>query len=174
MRPTLPSARPDWLINKHNGDMPALVHKDKTLTNPLAIAEYIEKTFPHNSLTRQGVYSYQEVLEKTAQFFPTLTAYLKNTDPARDEELGAAVEAQLDIIDGILKSTPGYYTCGIELTLADLYLAPQLFHVSCFVLIMHDCCEFLAYVHQSNTGSVLWCYRKKKTERVWWRLCVIY
>jgi glutathione S-transferase len=130
VHPTLATRKPDWLVEKHSGAMPALVHKDKTLTDPLAIAEYLEKTYHHSSLTRQGAYSYQEVLERTTNFFPTLSAFILNKDATKDEELGAAVEAQLDIIDDIIKTTPGHYTCGIEMTLADLYLAPQLFHVS--------------------------------------------
>ena len=130
VKPTLPSTKPDWLVKNHGGAMPALVHKDVTLTDSLAIAEYIEKTFPHTSLTRQGVYSYQEVLEKTSAFFPALAAYIKNKDSAKEEGLAAAVEAQLDLLDEIIRSTPGHFVCGIEMTLADLYLAPQLFHVS--------------------------------------------
>jgi glutathione S-transferase len=128
VKPTLPSAKPSWLLEKHDGKMPALVHKDFSLTDSLAIAEYIEKTFPHSSLTRQGAYSYQEVLEKTSGFFPALSAVIKNKDESKDVDLLAAVEAQLDLLDEILRSTPGQYICGIELTLADLYLIPQLFH----------------------------------------------
>jgi len=33
-------------------------------------------------------------------------------------------------MDELLRTTPGYYSCGLEVTLADLYLAPQLFHAS--------------------------------------------
>jgi len=128
VRPTLPSTKPSWLLEKHEGKMPALVHKDVSITDSLAIAEYIERTFPHNSLTRQGVYSYQEVLEKTAGFFPSLSAFIKNKDTSKDASLQADVEAQLDNLDEIIRSTPGQYICGIEMTLADLYLLPQLFH----------------------------------------------
>lgn len=146
--PTLPSMKPDWLVQKHHGALPAIVHKDTVLTDPLAIAEYLEKTYPHSSLTRQGAYSYQEVLEKTAGFFPALTAYIKNQDVTRDAELGDAVEAQLDIIDAILRSTPGYYTCGVEMTLADLYLAPQLFHVRFYLPSITD------VIDDSATNSI--------------------
>ena len=110
--------------------MPALLHKGVSLTDSLVIAEYLEKSFPHNTLTRQGAYSYQEVLEKTSGFFPALSAFIKNKDVSKDADLGAAVEAQLDIIDEIIRSTPGQYICGIEKTLADLYLTPQLFHAT--------------------------------------------
>jgi len=95
------------------------------MTDSLAIAEYLERTYPHSSLTRQGAYSYQEVLEKTVGFFPALSTLIKNKDESKDATLLADVEAQLDILDEIIRSTPGQYVCGIEITLADLYLVPQ-------------------------------------------------
>ena len=108
--------------------MPALLHKDHSVVDSLAIAEYLEQTYPHTSLTKQGVFSYQEVLEKTVGFYPALSAYIKNKDAAKDEDLLAAVNVQLDNIDEILRSAPGQYLCGMDMTLADLYLLPQLFH----------------------------------------------
>lgn len=128
IKPTLSSSKPAWLVEKYEGKLPALVHSDKTIVDSLAIAEYIEKSFPHSSLTRQGAYSYQEVIEKTSGFFPALSASIKNKDASQDATLLAAVESQLDNLDEILRSTPGQYICGIELTLADLYLLPQLYH----------------------------------------------
>eukprot|EP01038_Epipyxis_sp_PR26KG_P004695 gene4695-6593_t len=128
IRPTLPSEKPAWLLEKHEGKLPALVHKGESLIDSMAIAEYIEKTFPYNSLTRQGAYSYQEVLEKTSDFLPSLSTLIKNKDEEKDAGLLEKVNQQLDLLDEILRSTPGQYLCGIELTLADLYLLPQLFH----------------------------------------------
>lgn len=128
IKPTLPDGKPDFILNKHDGKMPVIVHKGESIGDSLAIAEYLEKSFPHSTLTRQGAYSYQEVLEKTSGFFPALAAYIKNKDASSDPPLLAAVEAQLDSLDALLRSTPGQYFCGIELTLADLYLLPQLFH----------------------------------------------
>jgi glutathione S-transferase len=128
VRPTLKSEKPAFLLEKHNGKMPCLAHKDFSLTESLAIAEYIEKTFPHSSLTRQGTFSYQEVLEKTAGFWPALGAFIKNKDEDKDSDLLSKVEDELDALDEIIRSTPGKYVCGVELTLADLYLLPQLFH----------------------------------------------
>eukprot|EP00607_Mallomonas_marina_P004628 CAMPEP_0182428980 /NCGR_PEP_ID=MMETSP1167-20130531/25204_1 /TAXON_ID=2988 /ORGANISM="Mallomonas Sp, Strain CCMP3275" /LENGTH=305 /DNA_ID=CAMNT_0024612249 /DNA_START=49 /DNA_END=966 /DNA_ORIENTATION=+ len=128
LKPTISSAKPDWLLSKHEGKMPCLVHNDVSMTDSLAIAEYLEKTFPHSSLTRQGAFSYQEILEKTSGFFPAMSALIKNADEGKDAELAEAVEAQLDSLDELIRSTPGQYLCGLEVTLADLYLLPQLFH----------------------------------------------
>lgn len=123
--PTSSDNKPAWLNEKHAGKLPCLVDKGQAVVDSLAIAEYIERTYPHSSLTRQGAYSYQEVLEKTAGFFPALSAFIKNKDASKDAALQAGVEAQLDVLDEIIRSTPGQYICGIELNLADLYLTPQ-------------------------------------------------
>lgn len=128
VRPTLAEHKPEWLVEKHKGQMPAIMHHGNTLTDSLAIAEYLEKAYPHSPLTRQGAYSYQEVIEKTSGFFPAVTAFIKNKDETKDDVLRAEVERQLDHMDELLRSTPGQYLAGIEMTLADLYLVPQLFH----------------------------------------------
>eukprot|EP01031_Cornospumella_fuschlensis_P040411 gene40411-49247_t len=128
LKPTKSDEKPEWLLQKHNGQMPALVHKDVTLVDSLAIAEYLEQVHPQNSLTRQGAYSYQEVLEKTKNFFPAVSAWIVNKDELKEKSLKAAVEKELDTIDFLVRSTPGHYITGLDVTLADLYLLPQLFH----------------------------------------------
>lgn len=115
-------------LDSVGGKLPALQYKGKMMADSLQIAEFIEKTYPHNTLTRQGSYSYQEVLEKTNGFFPAVSALIKNKDEGKDAALKAAVEKQLDQLDELIRSTPGQFICGVELTLADLYLTPQLFH----------------------------------------------
>lgn len=128
VKPTLSNNKPQWLTEKHDGKMPALVHKGKSMTDSLAIAQYLEEQFPTPKLNRAGIFSYEEVLEKTAGFFPALSAYIKNKDEAKDDEFLTAVNSQLDNLDEIIRSSPGKYICGIEMTLADLYLAPQMYH----------------------------------------------
>ena len=116
------------ILDSVGGKLPALLYKGKAMSDSLQIAEFIEKTYPHNTLTRQGSYSYQEVIEKTNGFFPALSAFIKNKDEGKDETLKTALVKQLDLLDELIRSTPGQYICGVELTLADLYLVPQLFH----------------------------------------------
>lgn len=127
VKPTLETNKPELLGGKQ---LPVIVHNKKVVAGPIRIAEYIEKTYPQISLTRQGAYSYQEILEKTQKFFPALTAFLKNKDESKDKALQEKFEKQLDILDEILRTTPGQYLGGLELTLADLYLLPQLFHAT--------------------------------------------
>lgn len=116
------------LISAGSEQFPVLIHENSTLTDPLVVAEYLEKTFPANSLSRKGVFSYEEVLNRTSCFYPILTSYILNNDPSKEVQLKANFEEQLDLVEGILRSTPGRYLCGIEMTIADLYLFPQLFH----------------------------------------------
>jgi len=120
--PTLPSS------SGKTPKLPTLAHKGQFIMDVMDIAEYIEKSYPHTSLTRQGAYSYQEVLEKTAGFYPALSTLLRNKEVSQDAKLGAAVEAQLDLLDELVRTSPGQFLCGKEMTLADLYLAPQLYH----------------------------------------------
>jgi len=149
VRPTLSDEKPAWLKEKHEGKLPALVHKGTSMTDSMAIAEFLERTYPHNSLTRQGAYSYQEVLEKTSGFFPSLSAFIKNKDDSKDASLLAGIETQLDILDEIIRSTPGQYVCGIEVTLADLYLVPQLFHA----MVAMEHFKGVEYYHINGTPT---------------------
>jgi glutathione S-transferase len=128
IHPTLATDKPAFLVEKHEGKMPCLVHKGESMTDSLAIAEFLEKMYPEPNLSRAGLFSYSEVMQKTSGFFPALSAYIKNKDETVEESLKADISAQLDIIDEVLRSSPGKYLCGIEMSLADLYLTPQLFH----------------------------------------------
>jgi len=134
-------------LDSVGGKLPAVVYKGKAMSDSLQIAEFIEKTYPHSSLTRQGSYSYQEAIEKTSGFFPALSSFIKNKDESKDAALKEALDKQLDTLDELIRSTPGKYICGVELTLADLYLVPQLFHamVACEhfkgVEVLHVGCE---------------------------------
>lgn len=125
--PIAPGAMPDWLKEKHDGQLPVLRHNDITMTDSLAIAEYLEQLFPLPSLTRRGMMTYQEALQKVEGFLPAAIALARNRDENKEEKLWKAMEAELDNLDLMLRSTPGKYLAGIDLTLADLYMLPLLF-----------------------------------------------
>jgi len=129
--------------------LPVLRHKGEVVTDALAIAEFIERTYPHSSLTRQGVHSYQEVLERTSAFFPTVTAWIVNKDASKEATLQADTEAALDQLDELIRTTPGKFICGIEMTLADLLLAPQLYHAMAALEHFKD----YQFYHISGTPS---------------------
>lgn len=108
--------------------LPVLIHANNTISDPMEIAEYLEETFPEVCLTRPGIFMYDDILETIQDFFPTLTTYITNKDPNLETEYAKLFQEQLDLLEDILRSSPGKYLCGIELTLADLYILPQLFH----------------------------------------------
>jgi glutathione S-transferase len=128
IKPVSPVKLPSWIEKDHRGELPVLVHEGRAMTGPMAIAEYIDQKYPQKSLTRQGVCSYQEALEKTRNFFPTVTSYVLNKDGLKDAPLKDAVIRELNAIEKLLITTPGRFLCGVEMTLADLFLLPQLFH----------------------------------------------
>ncbi len=128
VRPISPATIPSWITEKHDGVLPLIIHEGTAMTGPMKIAEFIDQRYPQNSLTRHGVCSYQEVLEKTKNFFPSVESYILNKDILLDAMYHDAVVKELDIIEDQLVTTPGRYLCGVEMTLADLYLLPQLFH----------------------------------------------
>lgn len=143
---TIPT--PVKLIPEAVGQLPALVHKGRVITEVLSIAEYLEQAFPYSSLTRQGAYSYQEVIEKFSGFFPAISNFIRNKEVAKDDKLQAVVDEMLDSIDRIILSTPGAYICGNDLTLADLYLLPQLFHA---MVAMKHFKEGLTVLHEGGS-----------------------
>ena len=101
IHPTLATDKPAFLVEKHEGKMPCLVHKGESMTDSLAIAEFLEKMYPEPNLSRAGLFSYSEVMQKTSGFFPALSAYIKNKDETVEESLKADISAQLDIIDEV-------------------------------------------------------------------------
>lgn len=128
VKPVSPAKIPSWIINNHNSELPVILHEGSAMTGPLAIAEYIDQKYPQNSLTRQGICSYQEALEKTKNFFPAVKSFILNKDVLLDASFRNEVVKELNNIESLLISTPGRFLCGVEMTLADLYLLPQLFH----------------------------------------------
>ena len=153
------NVRPTLITSANKMEVPKLVTPEKTLTNAMEIAEYIEQKYPHSTLTRQGAFSYQEVLEKTAGLMPALTAYLVNKDMAKDAALLGGVSAQLDTLDEVIRSTPGKFICGLDMTLADLYLLPQLFHatvaMSHFKVRLRVCVRTCLFVCNKSHGVAL-------------------
>lgn len=129
LRPTVGEDVPEWITSKKH-TLPTLMYKNFSISDPMTIAEYIERTFPYNSLTRQGVLSYQEVLEQTANFYPSVTRYVLNNDPLKEDLLLKKVEDELDRLDKLLRSAPGQFICGVDISLADLYLLPRLFQAN--------------------------------------------
>ena len=124
--PTLPSKIPSWIQQDCQGQLPTLFNRinNETVTDAIRIAEYIEDLYPEVPLIQNSTATYNEF----KNFYPALRDCIVNKDPEKDNQLIKAVTDQLDLMESILKSSPGKFLCGFQLTSADLYVTPLLFH----------------------------------------------
>lgn len=108
------------------GRMPILEHHGLIITEGLAITSYIDEAFDGQALQPvdlDGRTRMREWMSRCADYgFRDVVRTLPRTRAPTDEELSvaAAVLQRLDTLVG-----PGPFLVGAELTLADLYLAPQ-------------------------------------------------
>lgn len=96
------------------------------MSGVMKAVDYLETTFPNSTLMIPGVYSFQDVLSKTENFYPALKRYICNSDFDLEPELELEFNRELDRVDELCRSAPGHYVCGLDLTMADLYLLPLL------------------------------------------------
>jgi len=121
LAPCTAESKPSWLVEDHGGKMPCLKAGDKVITESSVIVEHINKEHP--PLIPSG----EEVKEKVSGLFPAMARLAKSLgpNPELEEKL---VEAVLQLSS--LLSSPGPWLLGETLSLADLALAPQLYHLT--------------------------------------------
>ena len=118
---------PSWIKDDYNGTLPLLTYENKTIGNALEAAYILERSIPKNSLLRVSGVSVEEALNRTSNFFDIVTRYILNKDHTLELEYRENVMKELDKIDELIRSTPGKYLCGIDVTIADLYMLPRFF-----------------------------------------------
>jgi glutathione S-transferase len=146
----------DFTINHNNVELPALLDspRDITISNPIKITEYLENHYPARSLTRLSFYSYQEALDRVQNALPALSRYIQNKKPENDLFLLHDFMNELMKIDELLKSKPGTYLCGENVSLADWYLFPILYHAWITVYHFKGFEIFHTSVSESSSGDV--------------------
>jgi glutathione S-transferase len=111
--------------------MPVIVNKltGESVSEPVAIAEYLENIYPEDTLRRNGTtITYIDAIRKFSGFYPALYNCITNKDPKKDGPLFKVVIDYIDTIDEMIRSTPGKFLCGIDFNMADLYLTPLLWN----------------------------------------------
>lgn len=120
------------------GGVPTLVHNGKTIPESFAIMEYLDEVFPTPALLPQDAYlraRVRQVCEVINSFMHPLgnlrtLQYLEKHNGYTQEQKEAWVQhwaAQgLETLETTLKEFSGTYSFGDQITMADLFLVPQL------------------------------------------------
>eukprot|EP00617_Octactis_speculum_P025719 CAMPEP_0185770050 /NCGR_PEP_ID=MMETSP1174-20130828/57274_1 /TAXON_ID=35687 /ORGANISM="Dictyocha speculum, Strain CCMP1381" /LENGTH=287 /DNA_ID=CAMNT_0028455345 /DNA_START=23 /DNA_END=886 /DNA_ORIENTATION=+ len=131
LSPHSKDTKPRWLVDGYDGKMPCLLHSGEAYTESDNIVDYIQFFFPEPRVPRGS----SEASSAVEGFFPTLAAFLKNTDETEDESLEALLVDSLGRIDAHL-SSKSTTTCdsrfmdGPAVSLVDCSLAPKLHHMA--------------------------------------------
>nr|BFD65362.1 maleylacetoacetate isomerase [Bdellovibrio sp. HAGR004] len=120
------------------GGVPTLVHDGKIIPESFAIMEYLDEVFPQNPLFPQDAYTKARIRQvcevinsfmhpmanlKTLKYMETKHGYDQNQ---KDEWAQHWINQGLEVLETTLKEFSGTYSFGNEITMADLFLIPQL------------------------------------------------
>jgi len=123
--------------------MPVLQHGDVMIYETLAIADYVDRAFEGPSLSPSEPRAHAQMLTwislTNAYFFPTMMAGIVKPlllapmqgEPVDHDLVAASLPAlnlQVGVLEKTLKETP--FLVGDELSLADLFVLPNLVYVS--------------------------------------------
>ncbi len=129
-------------------EVPTLVHEGLTLSQSMAIIEYLDEVFPHPGLLPrepQKRARIRQFCENINSFMHPLTnlkvlQYLesKHGYTAQDKEEWVSVWAKkgFEANENFLRKTYGSFCFGNEVTAADLFLIPQVFSAQRFKIDM--------------------------------------
>ncbi|OQV18900.1 putative maleylacetoacetate isomerase 1 [Hypsibius exemplaris] len=117
------------------GQVPCLIIDGQTLTQSVAIIEYLEETrpdlplLPKDPLQRARVRQIVEIINSGIQpLMSPGTAKIVTADIEKQKEWQVYwIEKGLAALEVFLAGTHGKFCVGDELTLADIFLVPQLF-----------------------------------------------
>ena len=116
------------------GKVPVLVHNGNKLSQSLALLEYLDEVYPNYTLLPNGDPVKSCKIRNIALLVAADIHPLQN--PPVFEYLEGngknfatwAVTNGLEAVEKELLETSGRYTCGNEITLADIYLVPQVWN----------------------------------------------
>ena len=131
--------KPQWLVEKHGGSLPALAHGSEQYVESEICVQYLDFWFSKSSLTPYNTEEIRAAKEASSAIFPALARYLTHL-PDHDEEAEkykADLEKALGCLELYLSSRgseagslgPYLVGDGKRFTLVDASLAPKLFHM---------------------------------------------
>lgn len=120
------------------GGVPTLIHDGKIIPESFAIIEYLEEVFPRQPLLPDAPYrkarirQFCEVINsfmhpmanlKTLKYMEAKHGY---NQEQKDEWAQHWIKQGLEVLEATAKEFSGAYTFGDEVTMADIFLVPQL------------------------------------------------
>ena len=129
--PHSPSEKPAWLLEQHEGKMPALEAADGNVyTESRTIADHLDAHYPPSISESSLLASAEEVC---APVFMAFARYCKSTEDGSeaDTELKKnlmLVLCKLDAHLALVGDKP--FLCGGSLSMADAFLIPTLYHIT--------------------------------------------
>lgn len=129
---------PEYLKLNPLGGVPTLVHNGKVIPESFAIIEYLNEVFPQNPLLPNDAYlraRIRQVCEiinsfmhpignlKTLKYLETKHGY---TQEQKEEWMNHWLPQGLETLEGILQEFSGQYAFGNEITMADIFVIPQM------------------------------------------------
>jgi len=125
VHPCTKDTKPQWLVEKHAGKMPCLVNGDDIITESSDIAVYLDKTHPEPPLASGP--QVDQISQQISGFFPAMARFVKSVE--HSQELEDKLLVELETLDNLVAESKGAYLCGDQVSLADLAIAPKLFHL---------------------------------------------
>ena len=124
--PCSPTGKPQWLLDEHEGRMPALVSETgEVITESSVIANYLETQHPGPTPSPAAL----EEAETAATIFGPFARYCKCVDEAQDVELKKSLLLALCTLDAHLAKTASPFAAGEAMTSVDCFLLPALYHI---------------------------------------------
>ncbi|XP_055879966.1 maleylacetoacetate isomerase-like isoform X1 [Biomphalaria glabrata] len=114
------------------GQVPALIIDGHTLTQSVSIIEYLEERnpdpplLPKDKYGRAQVRALSEIINSGIQPYQNLSV-LDKVGKGKDEWAKSFIEKGYHGLETFLKQTSGKYSYGNTVTMADLFLVPQMF-----------------------------------------------
>jgi len=123
--PCTQETKPAWLVAEHNGKMPCLKNNGDIITESSDIAVYLDKTFPEPAFFAGP--EVDQISAKIGGMFPAIAKFVKSVEfkPVLEQNLLTEIKN----LDEILARSTGAYLCCATVSMADLSLAPKLFHL---------------------------------------------
>lgn len=141
---------PEYLLRNPQGEVPALYNGQITISQSMAILEYLEESHPCPPLLgttaeeRARIRQISEMINSGIQPLQNLKVlqYIKSefslSDDQKNEWAKYWIERGLNSVEQMLQLTHGQYCVGDKVTLADCFLVPQVYNARRFAVNLAD------------------------------------